>query len=90
LEFAAIGTDGSEGKYGKWISPSLPPLTSLPGVGNLELGSRVTHLDLYHCYGADLGTIELFDSCGDYHVKWDSDSHVGRYSMDSLKLVEDA
>jgi hypothetical protein len=88
VEFAAIGTDDSEGKYGVLTFTDSPPPTNLPGDGILAIGHRVTHTDLYHCYGADVGTIELLDSCGDYHVKWDSDSHVGRYSIDSLKLCE--
>jgi hypothetical protein len=90
VEFDAIGKDGSEGKYGEWISPDSQPPTSLPGDGNLKLSYRVTHTDLYHVHGADVGTIELIDSLGDYHVRWDSDGHVRRYSIDNLKLVDDA
>ena len=88
VEFEAIGKDGSEGKYGLWVSPDSPPPTSLPGDGNLKLGYRVTHIDLYHCHGADVGTIKLIDTFGDYHVRWDSDSGIRRYSIDSLKSVK--
>jgi hypothetical protein len=88
VEFEAIGKDGSEGKYGLSVSPDSPPPTSLPGDGNLKLGYRVTHIDLYHCHGADVGTIELIDSFGDYHVRWDSDSQIRKYSIDSLKPVK--
>jgi hypothetical protein len=90
VEFDAIGQDGSDGKYGICTYPDSPPPTSLPGDGNLKLSYRVTHTDLYHRRGADVGTIELVDSFGDYHVRWDSDSHIRRYSIDNLKLVEDA
>jgi hypothetical protein len=90
VEFEAIGKDGSEGKYGICTYPDSPPPASLPDDGNLKLGYRVTHSDLYHRRGADVGTIELIDSRGDYHVKWDSDGDIRRYSIDNLKLVEDA
>jgi hypothetical protein len=88
-EFAAIGQDGSDGKYGAWTSPdSPPPPINLADDGIFAIGDCVTHTDLYHCYGADVGTIELVDSFGDYHVKWKSDGHIGRYSADNLKLCE--
>ena len=79
-EFDAIGVDGSEGKYGISTLPDLQPVTEDSGTG-----SRVTHLDLYHRYGSDIGTIELIDGSGECRVKWDSDGHIGRYSIDSLK-----
>jgi hypothetical protein len=85
LEFEAIGKDGSEGKYGVSIFPASPP--PIIPTSN-EIGDRVTHIDLYHRYGADVGTIELVDSCSDYQVRWDSDGHVGRYSADNLQLCE--
>jgi hypothetical protein len=89
LEFEAIGNDGSDGKYGVSTYPDSPPPTSLNDDGMLTIGHRVTHTDLYHCHGADVGTIELVDSFGDCHVKWDSGGHVRRYFMDNLKLAED-
>jgi hypothetical protein len=89
LEFEAIGNDGSDGKYGVSTYPNSPPPTSLADGGILTIGNRVTHTDLYHCHGADVGTIELVDSFGDCHVKWDSGGHVRRYFMDNLKLAED-
>jgi hypothetical protein len=82
-EFDAIGMDGSAGKYGVSTCPDLPPPTESD-----KVGTRVTHIDLYHRYGADTGTVELVDTFGDYRVRWDSDGHVGRYSMDSLKCCE--
>jgi hypothetical protein len=82
-EFDAIGKDGSAGKYGVSTCPDVPPL-----IESDKVGTRVTHLDLYHRYGADTGTIELVDTFGDCYVRWDSDGHVGRYSMDSLKCCE--
>jgi hypothetical protein len=88
LEFKEIGKDGSESKYGVWVSPDSPPPTNLADDGSLAIGDCVTHTDLYHCYGADVGTIELVDSFGDYHVRWKSDEHIGRYSADNLKLCE--
>ena len=88
LEFAEIGNDGSEGKYGLWTTTDSPLPINLTDVGIFTIGDCVTHTDLYHCYGADVGTIELVDSCGDYHVKWDADGHIGRYSGDNLKLCE--
>lgn len=88
LEFAEIGNDGSEGKYGLWTAPDSPPPNNLTDGGIFTIGDCVTHNDLYHCYGADVGTIELVDSCGDYHVRWKSDAHVGRYSGDNLELCE--
>lgn len=86
-EFAEIGKDGSEGKYGVWTPTDSPLTIPAPGDGVFPVGCRVTHTDLYHCYGADVGTIKLVDTFGDYHVKWDSDGHIGRYSIDNLKLV---
>ncbi|PSB57752.1 hypothetical protein [Chamaesiphon polymorphus] len=88
LEFAEIGKDDSEDKYGKWVSPDSPPPINFTDGGIFAIGDCVTHTDLYHCYGADVGTIELVDSFGDYHVRWKSDGHVGRYSADNLKLCE--
>jgi hypothetical protein len=82
-KFDAIGKDGSEGKYGVLTYPDLSPPTKSD-----KVGTRVTHIDLYHRYGADTGTIELVDTFGDYRVRWDSDSHVGRYAVDSLKWCE--
>jgi hypothetical protein len=82
-EFDAIGTDGSKGKYGVSTCPDLPPQTKSD-----KVGTRVTHIDLYHRYGADIGTIELVDTFGDYRVRWDSDGHIGRYSADNLKWCE--
>jgi hypothetical protein len=89
-EFEAIGKDGSEGKYGIYAYPNSPPSTSLLDDGNLKVGYRVTHTDLYHRRGADVGMIELIviDSFGDCHVRWDSDSHVKRYLIDNLKPIE--
>ena len=87
-EFDAIGKDGSEGKYGVLTFPDSPPPNNLPDSGIFTIGDCVTHTDLYHCHGADVGTIELVDSCGDYHVRWKSDGHIGRYSGDNLKLCE--
>jgi hypothetical protein len=82
-EFDEIGADGSNGKYGMITYPDSPPQTESD-----KVGTRVTHADLYHRYGADIGTIELVDTFGDYRVRWDSDGHVGRYSADSLKWCE--
>jgi hypothetical protein len=82
-EFDAIGTDGSAGKYGVSTCPDVPPPTKSD-----KVGTRVTHADLYHRYGADIGTIELVDTFGDYRVRWDSDGHIGRYSADNLKWCE--
>jgi hypothetical protein len=84
LEFDEIGTDGSNGKYGIMTYPDLPP----PQTESDKVGTRVTHIDLYHRYGADVGTIELVDTFGDYRVRWDSDGHIGRYSADNLKWCE--
>jgi hypothetical protein len=81
LEFEAIGN-------GIYTYPNSTPPTSLPDDGNLQVGYRVTHTDLYHRRGADVGMIELIDSFGDCHVRWDSDSHVKRYSIDNLKPIE--
>jgi hypothetical protein len=89
-EFEAIGKDGSEGKYGEWIYPDSPPSTSITNDGNLKVGYRVTHTDLYHCHGADMGTIELVDSFGDCYVRWDSGGDIRRYSIDNLKRIENA
>ncbi|WP_373539337.1 hypothetical protein [Chamaesiphon sp.] len=88
VEFEAIGKDGSEGKYGLWTSPDSPPPNNLTDDGIFTIGDCVTHTDLYHCYGADVGTIELVDSFGDYHVRWKSDGHIGRYSADNLELCK--
>ncbi|WP_373538763.1 hypothetical protein [Chamaesiphon sp.] len=88
VEFEAIGNDGSEGKYGLWVPTDSPPPNNLPDGGIFTIGDCVTHTDLYHCYGADVGIIELVDSFGDYHVRWKSDGYVGRYSVDNLKLCE--
>jgi hypothetical protein len=90
LEFEAIGNDGSDGKYGVSTYPDSPPPISSQVDGMLTIGNRVTHTDLYHCHGADVGTIKLVDSFGDCRVKWDSGGHVRRYFMDNLKLAEDA
>jgi len=87
LEFVEIGKDGSEGKYGVLTFPDSPPPDNLPFNEIIVVGYRVTHIDPYHCYGADSGSIELIDSYGDCHVQWDSDYHIGRYSMDSLKSM---
>jgi hypothetical protein len=83
-EFDEIGTDGSAGKYGVSTCPDLPPPTKSD-----KVGTRVTHNDLYHRYGADVGTIELVDSCGDYHVRWDSDGQIRRYAIDVLNFIDD-
>jgi hypothetical protein len=88
MEFDEIGNDGSEGKYGLWTSPDSPPPNNLTDDGIFTIGDCVTHTDLYHCYGSDVGKIELVDSFGDYHVRWKSDGYVGRYSADNLKLCE--
>jgi hypothetical protein len=88
VEFDAIGKDGSEGKYGLWVPTASPPPNNLPDGGIFTIGDCVTHTDLYHCHGAEVGTIELVDSFGDYHVRWKSDEHVGRYSADNLKRVD--
>jgi hypothetical protein len=88
VEFEAIGNDGSEGKYGLWVPTDSPPPINLTDDGSFAIGDCVTHTDLYHCHGADVGTIELVDSFGDYHVRWKSDGHVGRYSADNLRLCE--
>jgi hypothetical protein len=82
-EFDEIGKDGSKGKYGVSTCPDLPPQ-----IKSDKVGTRVTHIDLYHRYGADIGTIELVDTFGDCYVRWDSDGHIGRYAVDSLKWCE--
>jgi hypothetical protein len=88
VEFEAIGKDGSDGKYGLWVPTDSPPPINLADDEIFTIGDCVTHTDLYHCHGADVGTIELVDSFGDYHVRWGSDGHIGRYSGDNLKLRE--
>jgi hypothetical protein len=88
VEFEAIGKDGSDGKYGLWVPTDSPPPINLADDGIFTIGDCVTHTDLYHCHGADAGTIKLVDSFGDYHVRWKSDGHIGRYSGDNLKLCE--
>ena len=88
VEFDAIGKDGSEGKYGVLNYPDSPPPNNLPDGGIFTIGDCVTHTDLYHCHGGDVGTIELVDAFGDCHVRWDSDGHVRRYPVDNLKLCE--
>jgi hypothetical protein len=88
VEFDAIGEDGREGKYGLWVSPAPPPPINVTDNGIFTIGDRVIHADLYHCYGSDVGTIELIDSFGDCHVRWNSDSHLGRYSVDNLEPCE--
>jgi hypothetical protein len=88
VEFEAIGKDGGEGKYGLWVPTDSPPPINLTDGGIFIVGDCVTHADLYHYHGTDMGTIELVDSFGDYHVRWKSDGHVGRYSADNLKLCE--
>lgn len=35
-----------------------------------------------------MGTVELVDSFGDYHVRWDADGHTKRYLAENLKLCE--
>jgi hypothetical protein len=84
MEIATIGEDSS-GKYGELTFPDSLTQTNLASGEGYEIGCRVTHIDPYHCYGADIGTIELVDMSGDYHVRWNSDNHIGRYSMNSLK-----
>ena len=64
VEFEAIGKDGSDGKYGLWVPTDSPPPINLADDGIFTIGDCVTHTDLYHCYGADVGTIELVDSFG--------------------------
>ena len=88
VEFEAIGNDGSGGKYGVLTFPDSPPPNNLPDGGIFTIGDCVTHTDLYHCHGADVGTIELVDAGGDCHVRWDSDERVRRYSVDNLKLCD--
>lgn len=88
VEFEAIGNDGSEGKYGLWVLTDSPKPINLTDDGIFTISDCVTHADLYHCHGADVGTIELVDSFGDYHIRWKSDGHIGRYSADNLKLCE--
>jgi hypothetical protein len=90
VEFEAIGKDGSDGKYGLWVPTDSPPPNNLPDGGIFTIGDCVTHTDLYHCHGADVGTIELVDSFGDCHVRWDSGGDVRRYSIDNLKRIENA
>lgn len=88
VEFEAIGKDVSEGKYGLWVPTDSPPPNNLTNDGIFTVGDCVTHTDLYHCYGADVGKIELVDSFGDYYVRWKSDGIIGRCSADNLKLCE--
>jgi hypothetical protein len=88
MEFETIGNDGSEGKHGLWVPTASPPPINSTDDGIFTIGDCVTHTDLYHRRGADVGTIELVDSFGDYHVRWKSDGHIGRYSADNLKLCE--
>ena len=88
VEFEAIGNDGSEGKYGVLTYPDSPLPINLTDGGIFTIGDCVTHTDLYHCHGGDVGTIQLVDAFGDCHVRWKSDGYIGRYSVDNLTLAD--
>jgi hypothetical protein len=52
-------------------------------IHSLASGTKVTHIDLYHRHGGDIGTVDLTDAYMGVFVTWGIGGQ-GRYSVDEL------